>query len=119
MMEYKPGPVFTSLIEMKLDQATALEWQRLTQGTSKVPHHSELLKFLDFRTQALESTTCEGQIGSIKCPAQSMPHKANVLQKLCFLPTQLILALCAMGQSTLYMRAENLDHCHTTSVMCQ
>ena len=77
VMEYEPSPFITSLIEMKLDQATAFRWQRHIQGTSKVPHYSELLKFLDLQARASESTTREG----VKRSAQSMPHKANVQLK--------------------------------------
>ena len=40
VMDYEPGPFVTSLIEMRLDQATAFEWQRHIQGTTKVPYHS-------------------------------------------------------------------------------
>ena len=39
VMKYEPGPFVTSLIQMKLDQATAFEWQRYIQGISKVSHH--------------------------------------------------------------------------------
>ena len=45
----KPSPFVTTLTEMKLDEATAFELQRHIQGTSKVPHHRELLKLLDLR----------------------------------------------------------------------
>ena len=62
---------------MKFHQATTFEWQRHVQGTWKVPHHRELLKFLDLQAQASESTTHK----SIKCSAQSMPQKRNAQQK--------------------------------------
>ena len=49
VMDYKPSLFVTFLIELKLDQATTFEWQRHIQGALKVPHHGELLKFLDLR----------------------------------------------------------------------
>ena len=60
VINYKPGLFVTSLIELILDQATSFEWHRHIQGTLKVPHHSELIKFLDLRAQAAESATCKG-----------------------------------------------------------
>ena len=74
VMEYKPVLFITSLIEIKLNQATGFEWQRHIQGTSKVPHHGKLLKFSDLRARVSESTTRE----NIKRSAQSAPHKAYV-----------------------------------------
>ena len=59
-MDYEPsGPFVTSLIELKFDATTAFEWRRHTQDQLRVPHYNQLLKFLDLRAQASESTTRE------------------------------------------------------------
>ena len=116
----RTGPFVTSLIELKFDQATAFEWQRHIQGTSVVPHHGELLKFLDLQAQASQSTTSEGQMCTMKRSAQSVRYIGNVLQKPeFFLPTQLVHAPYAVGQSILYTHAENLNCCHMTSALQQ
>ena len=47
VIEYEPSLFVVSLIEMKLDQTTTFEWQRQTQGSSKMPHRNELLNLLD------------------------------------------------------------------------
>ena len=49
------GPFVTSLIEMKLDQSTLFEWQKLTQENSDVPHYAEILEFIDLRARASET----------------------------------------------------------------
>ena len=114
-MEYEPCLFVTSLMELKLDQATAFEWQRHIQGALKVARCSELLKFLDLLARASEFTTHE----AIKRSAQSVPHKGDALQKLHTLPMQLVPAPYAVGKSILYTPAENLDCCHTTSASPQ
>ena len=54
-MSEEPSLSFiTSIIELKLDATTMFEWQRHTQSQSEIPHYLEILKFLDFRAQALE-----------------------------------------------------------------
>ena len=73
-MDYEPsGPFVTSLIELKFDSTTAFEWHRHTQDQSGVPHYNELLKFLDLRAQASESTTRE----VVKCSSQVVPGKSQ------------------------------------------
>ena len=119
VMDYKPGPFLTSLIQLKLDQTTVVEWYRHIQGTLKVPHHSELLKFLDLRARASESTTHEGQIDTIKHLVQSMSHMGNAQLKPAYFASAVNPALYAVGQSTLYMHAENSDCCHMTSALQQ
>ena len=106
----------TSLIQMKLDQSTSFEWQRHIQGASKVPHHGELLKFLDLPARASEYTTREG----IKRLVQSMPHMGNAQLK----PAYFVSAVnsCTMCNGTkhpLYMcrKFRSLSHNqHITTV---
>ena len=47
-------PFFTSVLELKLDQATMFKWQQYTQDTKKVLQYQVLLNFLDLRAQASE-----------------------------------------------------------------
>ena len=49
------GPFVTSLLELKLDHSTIVEWQRHSQEPKGVPHYQELLEFLDLRAQASET----------------------------------------------------------------
>ena len=73
-MDYEPsGPFVTSLIELKFDSTTAFEWRRHTQDQLGVPHYNELLKFLDLRAQASESTTRE----VVKRSPQVVPGKSQ------------------------------------------
>ena len=52
-MEYDPsGPFITSILELKLDTTTLFEWQKHSQSKAEVPHHQELLTFIDLRAQA-------------------------------------------------------------------
>ena len=39
----------TAMLELKLDQTTIFEWQRHSQDSNYVSHHSALLEFLDLR----------------------------------------------------------------------
>ena len=50
-----PGPLITSILELKLDSNTMFEWQKHTQESITVPHHNELLDFFNMRAQASES----------------------------------------------------------------
>ena len=53
-MGQEPSFAFiTSLIELKLDSFTMFEWQQHSQS-QKIPHHKELLEFLDHPEQASE-----------------------------------------------------------------
>ena len=52
-----PGAFITSLLELKLDQETMFEWQRHSQESKDIPHYDDLLKFLDLRAQASESSS--------------------------------------------------------------
>ena len=59
-MDYEPsGPFVTSILELKLDADTMFEWQRYSQKELDVPHYQELLKFLDLRAQASETSIAE------------------------------------------------------------
>ena len=49
----------TSMLELKLDQATMFEWQRHSQDSNDVPPYSTLLEFLDLRAQTSENVVCE------------------------------------------------------------
>ena len=52
-MDYEaPGPFITSVLELKLDQ---FEWQKHSNESATVPHHNDLLEFINLRVQASES----------------------------------------------------------------
>ena len=64
-----------ALIELKSNQETKFEWQRYSQDKPDVPPVDKLLKFLDLRAQAVESSTHE----SIKHTVKSKVfHVSNV-----------------------------------------
>ena len=43
-MDYEPsGPFVTSILELKLDADTMIEWQRYSQNELDVPHYQEFL----------------------------------------------------------------------------
>ena len=50
-------PFMSSLIEMKLDQASKFAWQQHTHERRDVPSIAELLEFVDWRAQASELST--------------------------------------------------------------
>ncbi len=52
MGEEPSGAFITSILELKLDQATMFEWQR---ASTSVPHYQKLLEFLNLRAQDLFS----------------------------------------------------------------
>ena len=54
-------PFITSLIEMKLDLDTVLEWQKASQDSADVPHYAKLLEFLNLRAQASESASSKSR----------------------------------------------------------
>ena len=57
-MEYSSwNHLMTSIIELKLDQETLFEWEKLTQGKKQVPDPRDRLEFLDLRAQACEAAT--------------------------------------------------------------
>ena len=59
-MGYEPsGPFITSVLELKLDTNTMFEWQKHSQDCVDVPHYQELLKFIDLRAQASESSVSD------------------------------------------------------------
>ena len=59
-MDYEPSPHFiTSTLELKLDANTMFEWQKHSQSSTDVPHYEELLKFVDLRAQASETSVTE------------------------------------------------------------
>ena len=49
-----PGPFITSVLELKLDANTMLEWQKHSQDSAEVPHFNDLLEFLNMCAQASE-----------------------------------------------------------------
>lgn len=55
MGEEPSSSFITSVIELKLDVNTMIEWQQHTHFQSSVPSYNELLEFLDSRAQALDS----------------------------------------------------------------
>ena len=55
MGEEPSGAFITSMLELKLDQATMFEWQKTSQESDKVPHYKKLLEFLNLRAQASET----------------------------------------------------------------
>ena len=72
------GPFVTALIELKLDQATNFEWQRHSRDKPDVPHFDKLLKFLDLRAQAAESSTSEGIKRAFTCKVFHVLDMASV-----------------------------------------
>ena len=55
--DYEPSGTFiTSVIELKLDAGTLLEWQKYSQGKTEVHHYNELLEFIDLRAWASETS---------------------------------------------------------------
>ena len=44
------------VLELKLDTNTVFEWQKHSQDSVDVPHNQELLKFINLRAQASESS---------------------------------------------------------------
>ena len=59
-MDYEPSaPFITSTLELKLDSNTMFEWQKHSQSSTGVPHYEELLKFIDLRAQAYETSVAE------------------------------------------------------------
>ena len=50
------GAFITSIIELKLDTDTLFEWQKHSQAERKTPHYDDLLKFIDLRAQASETS---------------------------------------------------------------
>ena len=50
-----PGPLITSILELKLDSNTMFAWQKHSQESITVPHHNELLDFINLRAQFSES----------------------------------------------------------------
>lgn len=55
MGEEPSGAFVTSILELKLDQMTMIEWQKASQDSVGVPHYTKLLEFLDLRAQASET----------------------------------------------------------------
>ena len=53
------GDFITSMLELKPDANTMLEWQCHSQSSTEVPHYKHLLEFVDLRAQASESATSE------------------------------------------------------------
>ena len=54
-----PSSFVTSMLELKLDSNTMLEWQQYSQKYADVPNHQELLEFINLRAQAAEATHSE------------------------------------------------------------
>ena len=62
----RPPWSVTSYLELKFDVTTMFEWQRHSQSSTDVPHYDDLLKFLNLRAQASESSTSESSRKSTK-----------------------------------------------------
>ena len=76
-MDYDPsGPFITSTLELKLDQNTMVEWHKFSQDLKDVPHYDKLLKFLDLRDQATESTFIDGT-GNFKKVKRDVPFRSH------------------------------------------
>ena len=95
-MGYEPsGPFITSVLELKLDTNTMFEWQKHSQDCVDVPHYQELLKFIDLRAQASES--------SVSDTSKKRPKTSNYLlgyltnKSLRWLLTQLIVTLITVS----------------------
>ena len=65
----------TSMVELKLDQATMFEWQRHSQDSKDVPRYI-LLEFLDLRVQASESVVHESDKRQ-SCPIEEKNTRRN------------------------------------------
>ena len=50
-----PGPLITSVLELKLDQNTLFEWHKHSGESTTVPHYNDLLEFINLRAQASDS----------------------------------------------------------------
>ena len=75
MMKSEPDPFFvTSIIELKLDEFTLLEWQKHSQEeVEEVFHYQELLDFINHWAQASESlvdSSKKHSVPSVRKPAQ-------------------------------------------------
>ena len=59
-MGHEPSNTFlTSLLQLKLDKTTQLEWQKHNQDRDDVSPYKELLEFISLREQATETLTPE------------------------------------------------------------
>ena len=47
------------MLELKLNKETMFEWQKAGQDSRKIPHHDDLLRFLDLQAQASETCASE------------------------------------------------------------
>ena len=65
----------SSWIETKLDQASKFAWQQLTSERKDVPSIDELLKFVDGRAQASETSTSRDV--ERKCPVMERKTKSR------------------------------------------
>ena len=74
----------TSVIQLKLDLDTMFEWQKHTQDTAVVPHHQQLLEFIDLCARASESSTTHKRVpktdNSSKKSVTSFAASSNTLQ---------------------------------------
>ena len=78
------GFFMTSVLKLKLDEATMFEWQRYSQDSNDVSHYSALLEFLDLRAQASENAVRESDhkrrtpTAQKKCNLQIPSYAVNV-----------------------------------------
>ena len=78
-MDYDPSrPFITSVIQLKLDQATVFKWQWHTQDFKEVPHCQVLLHFLDLRAQASKDIIRELDL-KVQMPAGEKRHYSQTL----------------------------------------
>ena len=78
VMDYEPsGPFVTSILELKLDPTTMFEWQRHSQDSREVPHHTALLEFLDLRARAFENSMCDTNQRCQTAPSEKSTMKLS------------------------------------------
>ena len=78
LMTWDPyRPFVTALIQLKVDQPTNFEWQRYSQSKPGVSHFDKLLKFLDQRALAAESSTRECTKSTFKSKVLHVSNMAS------------------------------------------
>ena len=77
-----PESFITSMIELKLNVDTLLEWQKHSQAATSIPPFQDLLNFIDLRAQASEAshTSPKKQLQSPKKPSNRAASFATNLE---------------------------------------
>ena len=79
VMKYETFTSFvTSILELKLDQATMFEWQWHTQGFMTLPEYGELFKFLDLLARAVKNVAWEEQRKCQEPPPERPSQEAHM-----------------------------------------